>query len=99
MVPTVEFPPGTPSTVQVTLPLALNNWVSPNVTTTALGVIKNPAVTASDPDPEMEPDVAVMIVEPGATPVAIPEGSTVETYGVDELQVTVAVKSGVVPSL
>lgn len=48
--------------------------------------------------PAMLPDVAVMVADPAATPVASPAVLTVAIVVVDELQVTDEVISCVVPS-
>ena len=46
-----------------------------------------------------EPTVAVMVVEPAATVVASPEPSMVATEGNEEVQVTPAAKSELLPSV
>src|SRR5262245_15474196 len=48
--------------------------------------------------PLTDPEVAEIVVVPPATPVASPDALTVATDGVDEAQVTCAVRSCVVPS-
>jgi hypothetical protein len=48
--------------------------------------------------PETVPEVAVIVVCPGATAVTVPFDATVATEVVDEAQVTVDVRSPVVPS-
>ena len=47
----------------------------------------------------MVPLVAVMVVLPAATPVATPAAEMVAVAGVPEVQVTIAVRSFIVPSL
>ena len=60
------------------------------------------AVTVSVADPEIVPDVAVMVVEPVATEVANPFEPaallTVATDDADELQVTLVVRVCIEPS-
>jgi len=54
-------------------------------------------VTVKAVDPLIEPDVAVIVVDPAATPVASPLLAIVAAPGFDELQVAVAVRLLVVP--
>jgi len=49
--------------------------------------------TVSKVDPDILPDVALIVVEPADTEAARPELPTVATLVLDELQVTEAVKS------
>ena len=55
-------------------------------------------VTVRVVDPEMLPDVAVIVVEPAATEAANPETPIVATPVVDDLHVDVVVRSCVVLS-
>ena len=57
------------------------------------------AVTLNKVLPKMLPDVAVIVVEPALTPVARPEAEIVAMELDEELQVAVAVKFCVLPSL
>lgn len=56
------------------------------------------AVTVSVADPLIEPEVAVIVAVPSATPMARPP-LTVATVPDDEVQVAVEVRFWVVPSL
>src|SRR5882672_4723278 len=99
MVPTVGFPPDIPSTDQFTFPFAINCAVPLNVKTATRGFMENPAITVSDAVPVTEPEAAVMVTDPCATPVATPDVLTVATAGFEQLQLTVVVMSCEVPSL
>ena len=55
-------------------------------------------VTVSVVDPDMPPDVAVIVVEPAATEIANPILLIVATAGMAELQVAAVVRSCVVLS-
>jgi len=57
------------------------------------------ALTVSVVEPTMAPRVAEIVVVPDATPLANPVTSTVATAGVDEPQLTSAVRSRLLPSL
>ncbi len=55
-------------------------------------------VTVKIVEPDLVPDVAVIVAVPTVLPVAIPGDTTVATAMVPELQVTVLLMSRVVPS-
>jgi len=57
------------------------------------------ALTVTDVDPETELRVAVIVAEPPASPVTTPEALTVALATVDEVQLTSAVRSRLLPSL
>ena len=57
------------------------------------------AVTVNPVEPEMVPDVALMVALPAATPVANPALLMVATAVLEELQVTELVRFWVVPLL
>lgn len=57
------------------------------------------ALTVSEVDPLTVPKVAETVVVPAATPLASPFASIVATLVADELQVTSAVRSRLLPSL
>jgi len=57
------------------------------------------AVTVKVADPVMEDELAVIVVEPAATPVANPVLPIPAIVGAEEVQVAEAVRSCVVPSL
>ena len=56
-------------------------------------------VTVTDVDPDTEPKVAVMVAEPATIPFTEPEMSTVAFAIVEDVQVTRAVRSRMLPSL
>jgi len=74
------------------VPMAANCLVVPTAMLEFAGVTaietSVAAVTLSEAVPLTDPDVAVMVVVPLATPVALPFTSTVATEVVDELHVT-----------
>lgn len=49
-------------------------------------------------EPDMDPEVAVILVGPGATPVTLPEVSTVATAGAEDVHWTVDEILRVLPS-
>ena len=57
------------------------------------------AVTVRLVDPETPPREAVIVVEPAATPVAIPDAPMVAVFVEEELQLTSAVRSALLPSV
>src|SRR5262245_749762 len=71
-------------------------FVAPAAWTNTTGTA---AVTVKVVDPEMEPDAAVIVVEPAPVGVASPELLIVATTEVDELQLTDVVRLWVLPSL
>jgi hypothetical protein len=88
------------------VPMAVNCWVVPNAMLGPVGVTVRDTsvaeVTVRVVDPEILPDVAVIVVEPAATEVARPFEPTAlliaATPAVDELQVTAVVRFCVVLS-
>ncbi len=62
-------------------------------------LVKTAEVTVSEAELLTEPDDAVIVVWPGFNPVAWPLVLIVATDGVEEPQLTDAVKSCVLPSL
>jgi hypothetical protein len=87
----------------LSVPVAVNCRVSPVASEELAGVTamdtKVAAVAVSPVDPWMLPEVAVMVVVPGATAVASPAALIVAAAGVLEAHVTLAVSFCVVPSL
>jgi hypothetical protein len=83
--------------------VASNCWVEPSGTDAVCGLIASDiscaAVTVSTVEPAMFPDVAPMSVVPVPRLVARPVLLMLAVNGVSELQVTVAVRSCVVPSV
>jgi hypothetical protein len=83
--------------------VAVNCSVWPAATDGAAGVteidVNTGAVTATLAEPVTEPEVAVIVVVPGATLVANPPLLTVAIVVADEVQVTVLVRFCVVPLL
>ena len=84
------------------MPVAVSCWVAPigmpelaDVTRMEYRVAE---VTVREAPPEVLPEVAAMVVVPAATAVARPLLLTVATDGFEELQVTCAVTSKLVPS-
>ena len=84
------------------VPVAVNCWVVPSAMLGLVGVTEMDTsvavVTVRVVDPEMLPDVAVIVVVPAATEVAFPLEPMVATDVVDELHVTDVVRSCVVLS-
>ena len=85
------------------VPVTVNCRVSPTITDGLTGLsamlVKTAEVTVSTAELLMEPDDAVIVVWPGADPVARPLVLIVATDGVEEPQLTDAVRSWVLPSL
>ena len=83
--------------------MAVNCRVSPNAMDGLAGVTaidtKAGAVTVRFADPVIKPDVARMVAVPCATVAASPVLLTVAMPVADELQVTVLVRSRVLPSV
>jgi hypothetical protein len=79
----------------------LNCSVPEIVTEGLAGVtaIETNAVTVSAAVPEIDPEVAVIVEDPAATPVANPPEVTVATLVLDEVHVAVEVRSCVLLSL
>jgi len=86
----------------VYLPVAVNCCVNPLATAGFAGVTaieaKVGAVTVSVVESFTEPKLARIVVAPGATVVASPELLTVATVTAEEFQLTVLVRSCVLPS-
>ena len=88
------------------VPVAVNCWVVPRAMLGLVGVtaidLSVAAVTVRVVDPDIDPDVAVIVVEPVAAGVANPFEPTallmVATPVLDELQVVVVVRFWVLPS-
>jgi hypothetical protein len=88
------------------VPVAVNCWVVPRAMFGLVGVTlmerRNAGVTVRVVEPEMPPEVAVIVAVPAATVVALPLVPAVllmvATDAADELQVTDAVRSWVVLS-
>lgn len=84
------------------LPIAVNCWFAPDGSTGLCGLRVAPkssgAGTMRLTVALMLPELAVIVVEPGATEVASPVEPIVATDGADELQDTVVVRSSVPPS-
>ena len=85
------------------VPVAVNCWALPTSTDGLTGLtamlVKTAEVTVSTAELLTEPDDAVIVVWPGANAVARPLVLIVATDGVEELQLTDAVKFCVLPSL
>jgi hypothetical protein len=83
------------------VPEAVNRWMTPTGMLGLAGVTdmedRVAEVTVRLELPEAAPEVAVMVVMPGAMAVAKPLLSTAATDGVDELQMTCVVISKLVP--
>ena len=62
-------------------------------------VVPATADTAKDVDPLTAPEVAVIVVVPGAPPAASPSPVTVATFAAEEFQVAEVVRFLVLPSL
>ena len=81
----------------------MNCWVYPAATEALAGVteieVKTAAVTVKVAEPVIEPDLAVMVVLPGATAVASPVVLTVAIVVADEVHLTVLVRFCVLPLL
>jgi hypothetical protein len=89
--------------LSLNVPVAVNCCVSPLATEGLAGVTaidcSVAAVTVSTVEPEIAPDVALMVDGPAEAPVARPPAVMVATAGVAELQVTLPVKFCVLLSL
>lgn len=91
----------------VNVPVAVNCWVVPRAIAGLAGVMametRAAAVTVSVVEPAIEPEVAVMVVDPGATLVArpwLPEALLIVAIpAVAELHCTVCVMFWVLPSV
>lgn len=85
------------------MPVAVNCWFPPTATEKFAGVtvidVKVGCVTVNSVEPLMVPDVAVIVEDPAATPVANPDVDIVAVAAIDDDQTAVAVKSFVLPSL
>lgn len=83
--------------------VATNCWLTPIARVNPTGVTEMEttvgALTVSVVDCETDPRLAEIVVEPAATAEAIPDPSMVAAAFEDELQVTVFVKSALLPSL
>jgi hypothetical protein len=85
------------------VPVAVNCCVPPWVTVMSEGLSASETsvagVTVKVADPVMEDELAVIVAEPAATPVAKPVPAIVAIVGAEEVQRAEAVRSCVVPSL
>lgn len=85
------------------MPVAVNCWLAPTAIEKFAGVTvietRVGCVTLNSVEPFTEPDVAVMVEDPAATPVASPEAEMVAVAAVPDHQTAVVVKSFVLPSL
>jgi hypothetical protein len=85
------------------VPVAANCWLVPLAIDALPGLTDNDtntgAVTAKLAEPVMVPEVAVIVVVPGATLVAYPAAPIVATPETDDAQVADCVKSCVLPSV
>jgi len=85
------------------VPVAVNCWVLPAATEALAGVteseVKTAAVTVSVAEPVIAPDLAVMVVVPGATVVANPLALIFAIVVADELQFAELVRFCVLPLL
>ena len=83
--------------------IATNCWLVPLAIDALPGLTDNDtrtgAVTATLTEPVIEPEVAVIVVVPGATLVAYPSAPIVATPGTAAVQVADCVKSCVLPSV
>lgn len=83
--------------------MATNGWLTPiaSVNPSGVTVIETMlgAVTASEVDCETPPKLAEMLVDPAAAAETSPVTLTVAVAVEDELQVTSAVRSALLPSL
>lgn len=84
-------------------PTALNCCVVPSAIEAVAGLteieVRCAATTVSNVLSLSVPTVAVIVVEPAASVVAMPDPSTAATVGEEELHVTPLLKSELVPSL
>ena len=84
-------------------PVAVNCWVLPAATEALAGVteseVKTAAVTVSVAEPVIAPDLAVMVVVPGATVVANPLALIFAIVVADEFHSAVLVRFCVLPLL
>jgi hypothetical protein len=92
---TIKFPEPVAATVTATV-TALDVLSPTTCCTIATGP---PPVTVRVVVPEIEPEVAWIVVDPAATVVARPAAPIVATVVADELQVAVPLKFWVVPSV
>ncbi len=85
------------------VPVAVNCWVLPAATEALAGVtesdVKTAAVTVSVAEPVIAPDLAVMVVVPGASVVANPVALILATVVADEFHSAVLVRFCVLPLL
>ncbi len=85
------------------VPVAVNCWVLPAATEALAGVteseVKTAAVTVSVAEPVIAPDLAVMVVVPGATVVASPLALIFAIVVADEFHSAVLVRFCVLPLL
>ena len=85
------------------VPVAVNCWALPTsmdgLTGLTAMLVNTAVLTVSTAELLTEPDAAVIVVWPGADPVARPLVLIVATDGVEEPQLTDAVRSWVLPSL
>lgn len=85
------------------MPVAMNGWVAPTAIETFAGVImiesKVGWVTVSKVEPLTDPEVAVMVDDPTAVPLASPETEIVAVVELVVAHATVAVRFVVLPSL
>ena len=87
----------------VNVPVAVNCWASPSGTDGIAGVTaietRAACVTLQFVDPTIEPEVALIVVEPTALLLACPDAPIVATVVLDELHSTEADRSCVLPSV
>ena len=81
------------------MPAGIGNWVLARAAKSTVRSALPAAATVRVVEPVIEPEVALMTLEPAPTPVARPEELTVAAAGVEEAQVAVFVKSRVLRSL
>lgn len=84
-------------------PMAVNCWLVPSATEAVAGLtvmeVRCAPTTVNSVLSLSVPTVAVIVVEPAATVVAMPDPSTAATEGEEELHVTPLLKSELLPSL
>ena len=85
------------------MPVAVNCWLAPTAIEKFAGVTvidaKVGCVTVNSVEPLTVPDVAVIVEDPAATPIANPDVDIVAVDAIADDQTAVAVKSFVLPSL
>ncbi len=85
------------------VPVALNCWLIPSGTDAVAGVteslVKTAAVTVNRAEPVIAPDLALIVVDPGARLVANPLLLTFATEVVEELHPTELLRFWVLPLL